>query len=83
MLFKIGTLKNFVNFTAIYLCESLFEERCKPSGDLIIKRLQHKWFPTRFAKFLRAPCFTDHLWLLLFKISNSNNLFKDFSAIHA
>ena len=52
------------------------------AGDLI-KRLQHKWFPVKFAKFLRAPFFTDHLLLLLFKISNINNLFKDFPAIHA
>ena len=53
------------------------------AGDLIIKRLQHKWFPVKFAKFLRAPFFADHLSLLLFKISNSDNLFKDFSAIHS
>ena len=77
MLFKKGALKNFVNFTAIHLCQSLF------GSNFIIKRLQHKWFPVEFAKFLRAPFFTNHLWLLLCKISDSNNLFKDFSAIDA
>ena len=36
----------------------------------IIKRLQHRYLPVKFAKFLRTPFFTEHLqWLLLiFKI---------------
>ena len=75
MLFKIGALKHFVNFTAIHPSESLLKNVGGPqAGNFIIKRLQHKWFPVKFARFFRAPSFTDHL----FKVSNNNNLFKDF-----
>ena len=31
------------------------------AGNFIKKRLQHECFPARFAKFLRAPFFTEHL----------------------
>ena len=66
------------------MSESLLKNIAGPqAGNFIIKRLQDKWFPVEFVKFLRAPFFTNHLWLLLFKISDSNNLFKDFSAIDA
>ena len=34
--------------------------------NFIKKRLQHRCFPMKFAKFLRTPIFTEHLqWLLL------------------
>ena len=34
--------------------------------NFIKKRLQHRYFPVKFAKFLRTPFFTEHLqWLLL------------------
>ena len=42
------------------------------------KRLQQKCFPV---KFLRTLFSTEQLGWLLFKIRNSNNLFKDVSAI--
>ena len=42
------------------------------------KRFHFKCFP---AEFLRAPFSTEQLWWLPFKIRNSNNLFKDVSAI--
>ena len=41
--------------------------------NFIKMSLQHKHFPV---KFLRTPCSTEQFWRLLFKISNSNNLFK-------
>ena len=31
------------------------------------KRLWHRWFPVNFAKFLRTPFLTEHLWWLLLK----------------
>ena len=35
-------------------------------ATLLKKRLWHRCFPMNFAKFLRTPCFTEHLrWLLL------------------
>ena len=45
MIFKIGVLKTFVNFTGKHLCWSLFFK----------KRLQHRCFPVIFTKVLRAP----------------------------
>ena len=34
--------------------------------NLIKKRLQHRFFPVKFASVLRTPCFTEHpQWLLL------------------
>ena len=36
------------------------------ASNFIKKRLQHRCFPVKFAKFLRTPFFTEHLrWLLL------------------
>ena len=37
--------------------------------NFIKKRLQRRLFPVKFAKFLRAPCFTEHLQWLLLKVS--------------
>ena len=67
--------KSFGNFTGkTPVLESLFK---KVTGlracNFIEKRLQHRCFPVKFAKFLRAPFFTEGLLWLLFKISNSNN----------
>ena len=64
MLFKIDVLKNVVNFTGKHLCWSLF--LIKLQGCNFIKRkLQHRCFPVKFAKFLSTPFFTEHLWRLL------------------
>ena len=35
------------------------------TATLLKKRLWHKCFPVNFAKFLRTPFFTGHLWWLL------------------
>ena len=48
MFFKIDVLKNFANFTEKHL------KAC----NFIKKRLQHRCFPVKFAKFLKAPFFT-------------------------
>ena len=47
--------------------EYLFLKRYRPQTyKFIKKRLWHRCFPMNFAKFLRAPIFTEHLrWLLL------------------
>ena len=37
--------------------------------NFIKKRLQHRLLPVTFAKFLRAPCLTEHLQWLLLKVS--------------
>ena len=36
--------------------------------NFIKKRLQHRCFPVKFAKFLRKPSLTKHLWWLLLVI---------------
>ena len=47
-----GVLKNFANSTGKYLCWSLFLWSCKPSTcKFFKKRLQHKLFAVKFAKF--------------------------------
>ena len=48
------------------------------SATLLNKRLWHSCFPVNFAKFLRTPFLTDHLWwMLLYKtISILPNLSK-------
>ena len=68
MFFKIDALKNFANFTGKHLCWSLFFNKVsfERSATLLKKRLQHRCFPVKFAKYLRASFFTEHLrWLLL------------------
>ena len=56
------------------MLESLFKKVAGPQAcNFIEKRFQHSCFPVKFAKFFRAHFFTEGLWWLLFKISNSNN----------
>ena len=47
------------------MCQSLFN---KVAGEtiatLLKKRHWHRCFPVNFAKFLGAPFFKEHLWLL-------------------
>ena len=52
-----GVLENFTKFTGKHLCWSHFFNKVtslKPS-TLLKKRLQHRFFPVNFAKFLRTP----------------------------
>ena len=68
MYFRIGVLENFAMFTGNHLCWSLFFDKYAglKACNFIKKRLQHTFFPVKFAKFLRTPFFTEHvLWLLL------------------
>ena len=37
----------------------------KPPATSLQKTLWHRCFPVNFAKFLRTPFFTEHLWWLL------------------
>ena len=49
--------------------ESLFKKVAGPQvWNFIKNRLQRRCFPIKFAKFFRAPFFTEHLQWLLFKI---------------
>ena len=61
MFFKI-----IANFTEkSFLWSSCRSQKC----NFITKRLQHRLFLVKFAKFLRAPCLTDFLRWLLLKVS--------------
>ena len=75
MFFKIGVKKNIKKFKK-FLKKFRKCHRKTPVVEsfliklqvcnFIKKRLQHKYFPVKFAKFLRTPFFTKHLrWLLL------------------
>ena len=54
---KKGILRNFAKFTGKYLCQGLFLNK--------VAGLRHWYFPVNFAKSLRTPFFTEHLWWLL------------------
>ena len=55
----------------VFECPSLFFNKdtgLKPA-TLLEKKLRHRCFNANFAKFLRAPIFTEHLrWLVLYLI---------------
>ena len=56
MFFKIDALKSFRNFTGKHLSWSLFLKNLDAEGlQLYQKRLQHRCFSMKFAKFLRTP----------------------------
>ena len=60
---KKGILKNFVNLTGKHLYWSLFLIKLQALSLQVFfkKRLQHKCLPVKFAKFLRALIFEEHL----------------------
>ena len=64
---KQGVLKNFANFTGKHLYWSLFLRKLQALLLVTIKkRLQHKCFNVKFAKFLRTPILKNICeWLLL------------------
>ena len=60
--FKMDALKNFANFTGKKLCWSPFLIKLQTFK----KRLQqHRCFPVKFHKFLRASFLKELLWWLL------------------
>ena len=65
MFFKIGFLKNFANFKGKELCWSLFLIQLQASCNFIKKRLQHRCFLLKFAKFFMNTFFAEHLRQLL------------------
>ena len=59
MLSNMGALKNFANFTGENACVGAsFKKVLGPQAcNFIKKRLQHRYFPVKFAKFSRALVF--------------------------
>ena len=65
--YKKVVLKNFTKFTGKQLCQILFFliSRTTEACNFIIKRLQHKYFPVSFAKYVfKNTFFIEHLWWL-------------------
>ena len=77
MYFRIGVLKNFAMFTGkTPVLESLFNKYAGLKAcNFIKKRLQHRFFPVKFAKFLRTPFLTEHVRWLLLEISHELSLY--------
>ena len=57
-------LKKFKKFKEEHLCQSLFLNKVADLRPvtLLKKRLWHRYFSVNFAKFLRTPFFTEHVW---------------------
>ena len=61
------------------ISQNSLENTCvRVSFFVIKKRLWHRCFPVNFAKFLKTPFITKHLWRLLLKTS----IFSLFRSIH-
>ena len=62
-----AVLRSFKKFTRKHLCQILYFNKVADlrPATLLKKRLWHRCFPVNFAKFLRTPIFTEHLWWLL------------------
>ena len=73
MYFEIGALKNL----GVSFKKASGLRACK----FIKKRLQHRYFTVKLVKFSGAHLLQKHSRCLVFKISNSNILFKKFSGI--
>ena len=70
MVFSVSVLKNFATFTRkIHVLEPHFK---KASNTGILCEI---------SKIFKSTFFTEYLRWLVFKISNSNSLLKDFSGI--
>ena len=64
---KKSFLRNFAKFTGKQLSQSFFFNKFAGlrSATLLKKKFWHRCFPVNFAKFIRTPFFTEHLWWLL------------------
>ena len=58
------------------MLKSLFNKVADLKAYNFIKRkLQHRRFPVKFAKFLRTPFFTEHIRWLILEISQQLSLY--------
>ena len=57
------------------MLEPLFQKCCRPQVYMFIKKeAAPQVFPVNFAKFFKAPFFTEHLWLIKAVMRNSVKL---------
>ena len=79
MFCKKGILRNFTKFTGKHHFQSLFFYKLAAlrPATLLKKRLSHRRFPVNFAKFLRTPLLTEHLWWLILNEERHDKDAKD------
>ena len=75
--FKIGVLKNFSALTGKHLCQSLFFN--KKTCNFIKKRLRHRCFPVKLAKFSWTSILKKICEWLLLNIANLRFSWNDYS----
>ena len=68
MFLKIVVLKNFANFTGKHQCWSLSLQAC----NFVKKRLQHRCYVVKFAKFLITIFFTEQLFTVTASVCSEN-----------
>ena len=68
MFCKKGVLRNFAKFTGKPRCQSLFFNN--------VAGLSLRCFPVNFAKFVRTPFLTEHLWRVLLLISYLHSFYN-------
>ena len=74
MFLKISVLKNFANLTGKHLCWSLFLiQTLLDSVDSVKKRLQHRCYLVKFAKFLKTLFFIEHVFTVTVSPSGTIN----------
>ena len=62
----LNSLNLFRSSRPEVFCEKgVLKNFSKSTGNHLSQRLWHRCFPVKFAKFLRAPFFIEHLWWLL------------------
>ena len=69
---KKGFARNFPKFAGKHSCQGLFfkeSDGLRPA-TLLKKRLLHSCFFVNFAKFLKAPFVTEHIWWLVLYLSS-------------
>ena len=79
MYFRIGALKYFAMFTGKHLCSSLFLMKMQAwRPATLLKRdskIFSRFFPVKFARFLRAHISTEHIRWLLLELSHELSLY--------
>ena len=59
--YKVKRILSGVSAVQNQSLANVLQNRCQ-ACNFIKKRLQHRCFPMKFEKFLRAPLFTEHLY---------------------
>ena len=59
--YKVKRILSGVSAVQNQSLADVLQNRCQ-ACNFIKKRLQHRCFPMKFEKFLRAPLFTEHLY---------------------